>query len=62
MNHEKFCKCAVCQSGSTRQEALNEMQRWAKEKMDKFGWYVHYVGDDTSNKDKYSHSWFGRKF
>ena len=52
-NHEKGkCDCFQCQAekdGVSPEEALANFKAWEAEKLARFGWIVHYVGDDSDS-------------
>jgi len=49
MNHDANCKCRLCSlmTTMTKDEALQQFLREQEEMMKKYGWFAHYVNDDS---------------
>jgi len=48
-NHDENCSCGIhdqIHAGVSPKEAVANFRKWEQESLEKFGWYVHYVGDD----------------
>lgn len=46
---DEQCECGICdqvRAGVSREEALANFRKWEQESLEKYGWYVHYVGSD----------------
>lgn len=41
--HKPKCKCAICQGGVSKEEALANLREWENDCIAKYGFYVHYV-------------------
>lgn len=46
-DHKQECACGVCdqvRAGVSFEVAMANFKAWENENLEKYGWYVHYVG------------------